>query len=207
MSRPIAGPAANFGELDLPEVSVSNQVYWRMTHLDFSDSPLHFGRSGRNRFDDPRKTAYGVCYAAHDFDGAFMESFARGGVGRSLGLSTLISRRTLSERAVRTFEVKRGESLALLDVRGAVLAQMGTDARLWTTIDYAVSQAWSLAIHDHPKHFDGIIYSSRHDPQNACVALFERASPRLQIIDTVSLAQSTMARVAATLQKYNLSLI
>lgn len=73
MSRSIAGPAANFGELDLPEVSVSNQVYWRMTHLDYSDSPLHFGRSGRNRFDDPRQTAYGVCDAAYDFDGAFME--------------------------------------------------------------------------------------------------------------------------------------
>lgn len=39
----------------------------------------------------------------------------------------------------------------------------------------AVSQAWARALHAHPDAPDGILYPSRHDPSQRCVALFDRA--------------------------------
>ena len=50
---------------------------------------------------------------------------------------------------------------------------MGADNRL-TTGDYQLSQRWALALWDHPKRPDGILYRSRHDPDQVCCGVFDR---------------------------------
>jgi hypothetical protein len=39
--------------------------------------------------------------------------------------------------------------------------------------DYTYTNAWSLAVHQHPDNFDGIYFRSRYSNE-PCVALFDR---------------------------------
>lgn len=67
-----------------------------------------------------------------------------------------------------------GRPLVLVDLTGAGLARLGADARLFAG-DYDVARQWALAFFRHPSAPDGIYYPSRHDPERASAALFDRA--------------------------------
>ena len=62
---------------------------------------------------------------------------------------------------------------------------MGADARLFTA-EYADSQAWSKALHDHPEKADGLLYLSRLDTSRQSVALF-----RDRVLDMVELKRQS----------------
>ncbi|MXY66225.1 MAG: RES family NAD+ phosphorylase [Gammaproteobacteria bacterium] len=46
---------------------------------------------------------------------------------------------------------------------------------------YATSQSWSQAFYEHPENADGILYPSRHDPQQVLAALFDRSQSLLTV--------------------------
>jgi hypothetical protein len=155
---------------------------WIRSH-SIRHGPLYFGTSGFNRFDAPDHQ-YGVLYAAVDFHGAFIETF-----GRELGHHA-IDPIALQERALA--EVKASRPLRLVDLTGPGLSQIGADSRL-TASDYAVSQPWALALHEHPDQPDGILYRSRHDPSRFCAAIFDRAAYALTATSLGSLADPNNA--------------
>lgn len=161
-------PPADLASRPLPIVRIK-ATWWRIYPLAYG--PIFFGRTGNNRYDAPAEAsgarAYGVLYVARDPHGAFVETF-----GHTTGVR-VIDRVALASRGLA--KVTAGRPLRLVDLRGHGLARIGADEALCAGPDYAVSQAWSAALHDHPKAPDGLIYRARHDPSRFSVALFDRA--------------------------------
>jgi hypothetical protein len=134
--------------------------------------PLHFGRSGHNRFDAPRGE-FGVLYAADELAGAFIETF-----GRSPGYR-IVSEARLRGRGLAQIEARR--PLRLVDLRGPGLAQIGAMGEVTMGGSYRLSQRWALRL--HPDQPDGLWYGCRHDPSTGAVAVFDRAQDALH--DTI----------------------
>lgn len=87
---------------------------------------------------------------------------------------------------------------------GANLSALGTTGAL-NTGAYTASQVWTDALFTHPDKPDGILYTSRHNPDELCIALFERAGLEIEIADTKGLIQAK-AVVAQVLNQHGKSL-
>lgn len=150
-------------ELPIVEEAVARGPWTRMH--DSRHDPIFFGRTGRNRFDDP-EGEYGVLYAAEDAFGAFLETF-----GRTPGRN-LVSRERLAVRPLAGIEADG--PLRLVDLTGPGLARIGATGSI-STEAREKAQAWSRALYLHPSAPDGLRYRLRHDPARIGVAIFERA--------------------------------
>jgi hypothetical protein len=128
---------------------------------------LHYGRSGRSRFDDPLGE-YGVLYTARDAYGAFIETF-----GQITGVRT-VSSATLKSYCLS--ELYPPRSLILVDLfASGCLARLGADSRLFAG-ERSIAQTWSRAIYEHPViRADGILYPARHNHERQAAAIFDRA--------------------------------
>jgi hypothetical protein len=162
---------------------------------------LHFGRTARWRFDGPGGR-YGVLYAAEDLDGAFVETFLR-----MPGQRGVVSRGDLALRAVSSLGARR--PLRLVDLTGPHLARLRVDASLFTSTDYARTQAWSEAFWRHPDAPDGLRYRSRHDPARLAVALFDRAESALRerAVANPLTDPAFAGRLAEVLDRYGAALV
>ena len=135
------------------------------------------------RFDAPGGE-YGVCYAGRTELAAFVETFFRDLPVRAVSRANLelrsISMLTLTRniRVVRVY----GPALVKLGATSAVGGAKLTVPSGFAGQPYAHSQAWSLALHDHPSAPDGIQYRSSHDDALLCVALFgDRAAAAVKV--------------------------
>ncbi len=130
-------------------------------------SPVFFDASLESLLNAP-DGSYGMLYAAERAHGAFAETFLRT-PGRRL-----IPRDMMAERALVRLGVTR--DLALAALHGPGLARLGATAEVTHSGEpYDIPQAWSAALHAHRAAFDGIAYTSRHDDDEICYALFDRA--------------------------------
>jgi hypothetical protein len=165
-------------------------------------SAIFFGRRlspGDHRFDAPAGE-FGVLYAGRDAHCAFVETFLH-----ETGIR-FVTTTELSQRRLSVVEARR--SLRLVDLRGNGLARMGADAQLTSSTDYALTQSWSKALHDHPRQPDGILYRARHDPERSAVALFDRVRPDLATHVVGKLADKAFAPLLADiLDTYDVGLI
>lgn len=160
---------------------------------------IHFAKDAFNRFDDPIKK-YGVLYCAQDFYAAFIET-----LGWSTG-SRDISEKSLSMR--RLASITSNKLLRFVDLTGSGLAHIGADAEICTGRDRHLSQLWSRALWAHPDQPDGIRYISRHDPQRACYALFDRAAAELDVVDLGQLnAANLLEKVGQIMEYYKFALL
>ncbi len=136
-----------------------------MHHEDFG--AVYFGGSGGYRFDSP-DGSYGVLYAAAEPEACFIETLLRE-PGKDYVAESELATRKISELIVST-------GLTLAEMHGPGLKRAGATA-LSVSGDYAVSQAWSKAIHGHPAAVAGLSYRSVRDNDLICYAFFEgRAS-------------------------------
>jgi hypothetical protein len=175
---------------------VRTQTIWLRIHRT-EHAPINFGRTGANRFDDPRRE-YGVLYAADTFDGAFIETF-----GRRPGVNVVESEQ-LDDRALAAIEAL--QPVRLVDLTGAGLAQVGATAYV-TSGAHRCAQLWSRALWSHPGRPHGIRYRARHDPDCLCVALFERARPHVRATPQGGLLDSRLRpQLGATLRRYGFGL-
>ena len=166
-------------ELELVEF---DGTLWRIADRTYRDSPLHFGSTGRNRFDAPDKS-YGVCYLALAFRGAFLET-----LGRDLHIN-FVTPEALSSRVAATVGVE--PPVRLVDLTNQRLRLLGADSRLNSTMNRRLTQRWSNALRAHPAKPDGILYRSRLDPEQRSLAAFERASHHFSVDDTTTLSEDT----------------
>ncbi|MEO9337073.1 RES family NAD+ phosphorylase [Mesorhizobium sp. SB112] len=157
--------------------------------------PIFFGASARNRFDDPART-YGVCYFSTSVEGAFAETCLRAVGTRFVQLSFL------EARSFCDIEIKT--PIHLVSLHGPGLAQLGATGAVSSGL-HPPARQWSKAIHDHPARPDGIAYRSNHDNGELCVALFERASPRLGAAASEPI-MTDRAGLAALLARYKIGL-
>ncbi len=162
-------------------------------------APLFFGTSRANRFDAPAGE-FGVLYVGGDPHCAFIETFGHATGTLSVSEAELRARRLSTVRASR--------ELRLVDLRGEGLARMGADAELTSGADYRLSQRWALAIHEHPRRPDGLVYRARHDPARTSVAIFERVAPELTAAPGAALLDPTnTALLGQILNTYKFGLV
>ena len=164
-------PPPDFAARELPVETIPTGT--RLSRIHRSDlAPLHFGSSGHSRFDD-QKGGYGICYLAMSPEGAFAETCVRVAGNRFLDLR-FVQARSFSEIEVIS-------SLRLASLHGPGLARMGATSAV-SSGPYASARFWSQAVHDHPSNPDGIAYRSRHDDDEICIALFDRADDSIATV-------------------------
>lgn len=155
--------------------------FWRVHRREHD--PIFFGPAlGRppvNRFNAPNGE-YRTLYAGLSLAAAFIESLLRQPQVAFID-ATEIESRYISEIASERV-------LHFADVRGAGLLKIGADNSL-STGAYDVAGRWALALWSHAQKPDGILYRSRHDPNHAAVAIFDRARARFEVNDTKPLAK------------------
>jgi len=117
------------------------------------------------RFDSA-SGAFGVLYAAEQFEGAFVETILRN------PQLTFVSQNYVTLRSVT--EVACSRDLRLVDMHGRGLSRIGTTNAV-STGPYAPCRAWSDYLYFHRARPDGIAYASRHNPLQICYAIFERS--------------------------------
>ena len=147
--------------LQLPPGTIIHRFYTREYEPVFFDP----GLSGRLNAPDG---SYGVLYCAKEPSGAFAETFLRT-PGRRLIDADLLRRKAYARLQVRS-------KLSLIRLAGPGLAILGATAEVvHGGLPYAVPQAWSKALFNHPIAADGIAYHARHDDEALCYAIFDRA--------------------------------
>ncbi|HEV2129519.1 MAG TPA: RES family NAD+ phosphorylase [Longimicrobiaceae bacterium] len=164
--------------------------------------PLFFGpppgAAPQGRWDAPAGE-YRVCYLAEEAHLAFAETFLR-----SPGVP-YVHRGYLAERSLARIQVLR--DLQLVALHGPGLARIGATAAVVSGL-YALTRAWSGALHAHPAAPDGIRYRARHDDDGFAVALFDRAADAVAERERQELLDRTNTIELATwLDRYGTGLL
>jgi RES domain len=129
-------------------------------------------RDATSRWDDPDGD-FGVLYLGRSAIGALAETLLRTPTDRDV----LWSRAQRKRQAV----FRLLEPLRLVKLHGEGLAWFGVTAAEIAESDYTVPQSIARRVHDvFP--VDGIQYRSRFDNDELCVALFERADAKLELV-------------------------
>ncbi|MDB5479934.1 MAG: hypothetical protein JWO83_987 [Caulobacteraceae bacterium] len=127
--------------------------------------------------------------------GAFAETLLRAPTDRDVLWSRAGQRRQAAFRVL--------EQLQLAKLHGEGLAWFGVMAAQIAESDYTVPQGLSRRIHAvFP--VDGIQYRSRFDNDELCVALFDRADPKLELLAEGDPIDKAWARQTLTRRGYRL---
>lgn len=185
-----------FRSLPIIEIAAGDPLY--RVHRT-GQAPVFFGpgpsRPPTYRFD-PQSGRFGVLYVAPGPDAAMIETLLR--QPQRLGVDW-------SEVAVRSLAILAADrSLRLVAATGPNLSRLGTTAAL-STGPYEPCAAWSDALFDHPDLPDGVLFGSRHNPSEQCVALFERADVAVSVRSTIPLP-AILGAVGALLDRHGKSL-
>jgi RES domain len=176
--------------LELPKATSVVRVH--RTEYD----PVFFSPGSGNapigRFDSP-SGAFGVLYLAQALEGAFAETILRNPQRRLADLSEITT------RAASVLGVSR--AIRLVKMFGAGLQSLGTDNAV-STGPYVSSGAWADALFAHPDAPDGIAYTSRHDSEQLCIALFSRPGIQLELLSGPTQLSDVLADVASILRRY-----
>jgi len=108
----------------------------------------------------------------------------------------------IRDRSLSTLHA--GRDLRLVSATGSDLSRLGTTAAL-STGPYDPCGAWSDALFDHPVVPDGILFFSRHNPDEPCMALFDRTDLEFVISSTTPLP-TMLTEVGALLDRHGKSL-
>lgn len=137
--------------------------------------PIHFDITQSGRLNAP-DGSYGVLYASKNPAGAFAETFLRT-PGRTQIDLDLMARKAY-------VHMQNVAELTLIKLSGPGLAIVGATAEVTHRgLPYDVPQRWSKALADHPLSAAGIAYMSRHDDEQLCYAIHERAAADIVEVD------------------------
>ena len=185
-----------FAKATLEVESVEPQSLIRISRHNTKEP--YFGKTGGNRFDDPRPIAqgkkYGTSYFGFSLHCAFAETVLHDEVidhdigGFRIAPSEL-------DRYVLTFE---GKPLKVAILCGVALKNLGGDGALSAITPYDIPQAWSLAVHQHKEKVDGFIYMSRHVNTERALVLFDRAKKKIRMKDALKFATHPDAQMVLT---------
>ena len=173
MAPPSSGsppPPEDFAKRELPVETIPAGTRLARIHRREFD-PQYFGSKAGNRFSDPREI-FGVCYLAMTKEGAFAETFVRGTDDEGIRQSH-VQRRSFSV-------IEMIAPLRLSSLHGPGLARVGATSAVASGSN-DVARIWAREIYDHPAAPDGIAYRSKHDDDEICIALFDRARDRIAI--------------------------
>ncbi|MEL4073370.1 RES family NAD+ phosphorylase [Ochrobactrum sp. GPK 3] len=161
--------------------------------------PVFFGPGDGNppinRFDSG-SGRFGVLYLGLGRAGALAETILRNPQRLMVAASDILS------RAATELSVQR--DLRIVRMHGTGLQTVGTDNAI-STGPYEPCGQWTDALWDHPDQPDGLAYQSRHDPNEICIALFERLDLAMVVHQTTPLTAMPKV-IAALLDRYGKSI-
>ena len=190
-------PPSDLGQRRLRLVRVPEMLL-RISRAGYREA-FFWSRLGRNRFDLP-DGRYGVLYTAQDLETCVLEVF--GDRWLKVRVLTVTS---LPKFEVLTFAVRR--ELRVADLTGPALNRLGTDANLFASNDYALTQEWSRQLMIHAQARDGIRYHSRKNPRKHNYAIYDTtlAKASLRLLERRPL--SALPELYTILDKYEVALI
>ena len=192
-------PPDDLASLPLPIQELPSGAGFSRIHRT-SHTPIFFspgrGKPPAGRFDSA-SGAFGVLYGAETFAGAFIETVLRNPARRLIGMGEIESR---SLAVIGT-----GRTTSLVDLRGDGLQKLGLDAAIFTG-PYEICGRWADALFQHPERPDGILYRSRHDPGQTCIAWFERTDLGLTPGSASVLLTRMLAEIGVLLRRYGKAL-
>jgi hypothetical protein len=193
----LTDPSAVLKSRHLPLTSLEGTVY-RISHQKFAD-PLYWSRRGLYRFDSPL-AKYGVLYTGRPFETALLEVF---------GDQWLISRTTalgfLKEFDVCEIGLER--RLKVVNLGGGQLNLLGTDANIFASLAYELTQRWASFFMEHPDAPHGIRYPSRKNQRLHNFAIFSTPGAMAAVTITRRYALLDHPRLFRLLQSYKVALI
>jgi len=137
--------------------------------------PTYFDKSKGSRFNAP-DGSYGVMYTSANVEGAFVETVLRGRRDVMIDTGYIRTRGMAALRAT--------EELTFVLLAGPSLSRLGCDADVChRAAPYDAPQAWSKALHETFPDVHGIAYRSRHDDNEICYAVFERAKHLVEEVE------------------------
>lgn len=182
-ARELESPPSEFGAIKLDIVYKNPEKLLRVSSRNTGEP--HFGFSGVNRFDAPgTPKEFGACYLGCKLSVAFAESVLHDEMPISGEFH--IAQTELDNKYVVRFY---GKKLRLANLTGARLKRAGGHAGLSGSIDYSITQQWSLAVFNHPSNVDGFVYMSRHVDTDNAVILFDRAASKISMLDATRLVK------------------
>lgn len=179
------------------EVLPAGTILHRIHRLTLS--PVFFGPGKGNppinRFDSV-SGRFGVLCLSLSRTGALAETVLRNPQRLMVAASDIVSRTAT--------ELNLPRDLHLVQMHGSGLQALGTNNAV-STGPYEPCGEWADALWDHPDQPDGLAYQSKHDPDEICVALFERPGVTIQVQQTTPL-KAVLKEVAAVLDRYGKSI-
>jgi len=176
---------------DVPSrIIPAGELLQHVSRSAYRGTPLHFGRSGGNRYDD-RALRFGTLYVGLDLATALMESVFRQHRWNRRA-RRVIPRAEVYARMVRAIGVLEPVSLADLTAPGVMASQFGLNLSQLASRRYVHTQRIAALVHalaepDGAPRFDGVLYPSRNNHPATCAALFDRAAEKLSLVDDIAL--------------------
>jgi hypothetical protein len=185
-------------EIDLPmRTWRAGETWYRIHRAEyegkwFGPSP---GDPPANRFDDPLGE-YRVCYLGATLEASFAETLLRNPPHRLLALSDLEARSLTKFRLERQVRVVRMHSDGL--------AKLGLTAEAIHG-DYEDCGLLAHTLWGNSVAPDGLEYRSRHDDEQLCIALFDRAADSIVAEETEGLTGDTQ-RLVELMRRYGVGI-
>lgn len=155
-----------------PITRIANGAVLHRVHGESREARWYGRNDATWRWDDP-DCDYGVLYLGRSPVGALAETLLRTPADRDVLWSRAQQKRQARFRLL--------EPLQLAKLHGEGLAWFGVTAAEIAEGDYTVPQGISQRVHAvFP--VDGIQYRSRFDNDQLCVALFDRADAKLELV-------------------------
>jgi hypothetical protein len=147
------------------------------------------------RFDSA-SSRFGVLYVGLSRAGAVAETLLRN------PHRLMVAASEITDRAATELACLR--ELRVVKLYGSGLQAVGTDNAI-STGPYGPCGLWAGALWDHPEQPDGIAFTSRHDSNEICLALFERPGMTFDIRSTKPLT-AMLHEIANLFDAYGKSL-
>jgi hypothetical protein len=194
-------PSPDFSSIVLPVIEIKPSTLVRISWKDTGEP--RFGKTGKNRFDDPRQhlseaDRFGASYFGFTLACAFAETVLHDRTAEKGGFEIPGDQ---LDRWVLRF---KGKPLTVAVLTGAHLKRLGGEGSLSSIVPYDLPQQWSLAIHEHPVCVDGFMYMSRHLNTEQAVILFERAKSKLAVAGKPKRFEQTDGHLVV-LQEFNVT--
>jgi hypothetical protein len=148
------------------------------------------------RFDSATG-AFGALYVGLSFTAAFVETVLRNPQRKMVAYCEVETRSSSLIYCRRELKVVR--------LHGGGLQMLGLDNSI-STGPYEPCSAWADALWRHPQAPDGVAFRSRHDPDQVCLAIFERPEMPLRAEPAVRLVNQLHA-ISKVLSAYGKSMV
>jgi hypothetical protein len=177
-----------------PIIDIADGEVLHRVHGESRDARWYGRKDATSRWDDPNGE-FGVLYLGRSPVGAFSESLLRAPADPDVLWRHVVQKRQATFRLI--------EPIQLVKLHGAGLAWFGVTAADIAEADYALPQKIANRVHGSFP-VDGVQYRSRFDNDELCVALFDRADGKIELVSEGELIEKVWTAGTLATRGYRL---